>query len=952
VNPGSTLSVGARIRSIELIASPKTPAPSFSLSDLDEGHPYAPFIREVERPGRYLGTEYGVHTTPFADASVRMVLAFPDIYEVGMSHMGTRILYKYVNNQPDLLLDRCMMPWADMEQQLRTHGVPLLSLENRRPLVDYDVVGFSLQYELTYTNTLAMLELGGIPLRSEERGDEHPLVIAGGPTATHPEPLAPFIDGFFIGEAEETLAPLMRAWGELKNTKLSRQERLRDLAGRFSLYVPSLYDTEICPVTGFEAIKEPAADQNVPFPVQRALIDDLDKYPFPSDGPEPLSEAVFDRAGIEVARGCTEGCRFCQAGMIYRPVRERSPGSILKTLQASIEVGGHDEISLTSLSTADYSAIVPLMDAVADLLKGDRVSLAVSSLRAYGLPEKTLDVLRSVRATGLTFAPEAGSQRMRDVINKNISEQDMVDTAERVFKRGWQRMKLYFMMGLPTEMDEDLHAIGSIAERVHRLGRQHAGRRTEITVSVSVHVPKPHTPFQWCAMDTLGEVRRKQSLLHGYGRGRGLRIKSHGAREALVEAVMARGDRTVAKAVELAYRKGCRFDGWDECFRFDDWMDAFEEAGVDLDLYTGTIPVTGRLPWDHIDVGLEDGFLLQEYRRALKGRYSPPCGKPFGGAATWNKETASDHRTSGGHHTNRSDHDQDERRLICYDCGVACDLSMMRSDRAQFLDSLGADQEVSTPLAEAPVQGRFPAPPKRASQGEAVTLRLRFSRMAPAHLVGHGDTIRRIPRILRRAGLIPEYSRGFSPRPKMVFGPTLPLGSQSLDELMDIRIIESSLGDVDTIAQRLTDVSPSGIRFLQVTQIPDDSPTVARMAETVETHVHVYPGTRTEGVEEYLKSAVEKAATADDLPVEVVRKKGSFVRDAYDSLLEIELCESEVTPNPYTTRQIPSGTVRVLQSLKPSPSVRPDEIVRSLFESNEAIETETVRVRVELAPTQ
>ncbi len=413
-------------------------------------HPYAEFVGAVEKPARYLGGEYQATKKDWSAVDVRFALAFPDVYDIGMSHLGTKILYSLLNKEPKIACERAFAPWPDMERELRARGLPLLSLESARPLRDFDAIGCSLQYELTYSNVLTLLDLGGIPLYAAERGESDPIVWGGGPTATHPEPVAAFFDCFLVGEAEEALPKLLLIDAFHKKQGLSRRERLIKLAEVGGVYVPSLYATKIDEASGLQVIDAPL-DPRVPAKVKRALVEDINKFPFPDDTPVPWAEAVFDRVSVEIARGCTEGCRFCQAGMIYRPVRERDPESIVSSVVGAIKKGGYDEVSLTSLSTADYSCVTPLVKKVAERLRNDKVSLSVSSLRAYGLNSELLDEIASVRATGLTFAPEAGTQRMRDVINKNVTEEDITRSAENIFSRGWSRMKLYFMIGLPTE---------------------------------------------------------------------------------------------------------------------------------------------------------------------------------------------------------------------------------------------------------------------------------------------------------------------------------------------------------------------------------------------------------------------------------------------------------------------------------------------------------------------
>jgi radical SAM family uncharacterized protein/radical SAM-linked protein len=640
-------------------------------------HPYAAFLDRVEKPARYSGGEVGAVIKDWASVEAKVCLAFPDIYDIGMSHLGYKILYKILNDDPRTLAERCYAPWTDMEEQLRSRGLPLVALESARPLRDFDVVGFSLQFELTYSNILTMLDLGGIPLRAANRGEDDPLVIAGGPTATHPEPIAAFIDAFVIGDGEAKATEVALTWTSLKKAGVSRADRLIALAKLGAVYVPSLYAVKENPDTGLEVVTGPIVP-GLPFPIARSIVD-LDKYPFPDDGPTGGPEAIFDRMSIEIARGCTEGCRFCQAGMIYRPVRERDPEQIVKTVLSAIKKSGQDEVSLTALSTADVSCISPLIKKVATTLAKERVSLGVSSLRAYGLEPEVLDEIKRVRATGLTFAPEAGSQRMRDVVNKNVTEDQLHETAERVFSRGWAKMKLYFMIGLPTETDEDVRGIVETGIRTAQVGRKASrGRPAEVNVSVSTHVPKPHTPFQWCAMDLLDEVARKQRILRDAVRGhKAVKLKVHEANASVLEGIYARGDRPLADVLERAYKNGVRFDSWDEKLRLDVWEEAFVYFGINRAKYLGTLPVTARLPWSHIDVGLEDGFLAREYRKALQNRLSPPCGKVAGAFV---------------HHTNLEDANADERRLVCYDCGVACDMGQMRDERITFLTKLGAEK--------------------------------------------------------------------------------------------------------------------------------------------------------------------------------------------------------------------------------------------------------------------
>ncbi|MBI5516316.1 MAG: TIGR03960 family B12-binding radical SAM protein [Deltaproteobacteria bacterium] len=793
-------------------------------------HPYAEFLHRVAKPVRYLGGEHGAVVKPWDAGLVRVALAFPDLYDIGMSHLGFKILYGILNAHPRLAAERVYAPWEDLEVELRARGLPLVTLESARPLRDFDVVGFSLQFELTFTNVLLMLDLGGIPLRARDRGEADPLVLAGGPTATHPEPMAPFFDAVVIGDGEEVTPALCLAWRSLKDAGVPRDERLRQLSRLEGVYVPALYPTRLDPGSQRVVVERPE-DPSVPYPVRRAFIEDINRHPFPHDGPVAATETVFDRISVEVARGCTEGCRFCQAGMIYRPVRERSPESVVETIVRAVKEGGYDEASLTSLSTADYSCIAPLVKAVTARLKDEKVSLSVSSLRAYGLTEDLLDELQTVRATGLTFAPEAGSQRMRDVVNKNVTEAQLMETAERVFTRGYSKMKLYFMIGLPTEEDPDVLGIVETGRKAREVGKRvQKGGAPTVTVSVSTHVPKPHTPFQWCAMDSLAEIRRKQGLLRDAARRAKVDYKCHESQGSTLEALLARGDRRLADALERAYALGARFDSWEERLRWDAWKSALEATGVDVPSHLGTLPVDARLPWDHLDVGLEDGFLVREYRKALQDRLSPPCGKVVGQFV---------------HHTNLEDALADRGKLVCYDCGVACDLTQLRKEREEYLVQLGARERPAPRARPAVVTPEARRPKADFQQGTGHRYRLSFSRVGRAAYGGHLDLVRLLPRILRRAGLGMYYSQGFHPKPELVFGPALALGVSALNEVADVRLVVEP--DPETLPSLLQPGAPEGLTFLGARRLGPKEPSVSKVTDTAE-YVSALPWSHLEGL--------------------------------------------------------------------------------------------------------
>ncbi len=801
-------------------------------------HPYADFVHLVQKPARYLGGEHGARPKDWAAVQARVCLAFPDIYDIGMSHLGFKILYKILNDDPRTLAERCYAPWIDMEAELRARKVPLVTLESARTLREFDVVGFSLQFELTYTNVLTMLDLGGIPLRSCDRKDDDPLVIAGGPTATHPEPLTAFIDAFVIGDGEERATEIALRWTELR--ALPRAERIAEIGKLRGVYVPSLYSTRVDPDTGFVVVEGT---------VERNLVEELDKFPFPDDGPVGGPEAIFDRMSIEIARGCTEGCRFCQAGMIYRPVRERDPEKIVETVVSAVKKSGYDDVSLTSLSTADYSCIAPLVQRVTERLAPERVSLGVSSLRAYGLGEQTLDDMQRVRASGITFAPEAGSQRMRDVVNKNVTEEQLMETAERVFSRNWSSMKLYFMIGLPTETEEDVREIVRVGQRAREVGRRvkrdrGAGPPT-VTVSVSTHVPKPHTPFQWCAMDHKDAVRGKQDWLKEEARQSRVELRMHDSDGSWLEGVFARGDRSLCDVLETAYLNGARFDSWDDQMKLDVWEKAFAEHGVEPAIFLGTIPVSARLPWSHIDVGLEEGFLLAEYRKALKSRLSLPCGKAAGMFV---------------HHTNLEDASADARKLVCYDCGVACDLSAMRTERENYLVKLDAKRPREPKERVEVKKGKHPPP--RIVQGEPRRYRFVFTKLGPSSFLSHLDMIRALPRAFRRAGLPMFYSSGFHPKPDMTFSPALSLGVMSLGEIVDIKL--TCDGDASTWLDALNAGAPEGLRFVSGRALGPQDPAVSKVVDVARYSVAI---PRSAIDERDAREKIAVAMAAESLPL-------------------------------------------------------------------------------------
>lgn len=582
-------------------------------------------LPKVAKPARYTGNELNMVKKDWDTSKVKMVLAFPDVYEVGMSHVGSKILYGLVNDTTEHLLERTYTPWPDMEALMRQENIPLYTLESYRPISDFDVVGFSLQYEMSITNILNMLDMAAIPLWAEQRGDDDPIIMAGGPVTFNPEPFADFFDIFIIGDGEEVLVEVLDTINDTKKPSLclSRIELLKRLAIIEGVYVPRFYE-----VTYYSdgTIKErKAIEDGVPEIIRKRVVRDLDAAYFPEKPIVPFLEVIHDRAVLEVMRGCQRGCRFCHAGTVYRPAREKSIDTLKDQVKKQLQNTGYEEVSLSSLSTLDYSGIDRLVrELVAEY--GDKgVGVSLPSLRVDAFSIDLANEVQKVRKTTLTLAPEAGSQRLRDIINKNVSEEQLFNAVEAAFKSGWNAVKLYFMFGLPGEMEEDLTGILELISKVRYIGKQHSRRSVEIRASLACFVPKAHTPFQWRPQNSLEEFEEKRNFLNRH-KAKNLKLSFHDSRTSFLEGMLARGDRRLAPLAHAAWAKGCRFDGWTEYFRYDLWLEAINECGIDADFYTTrTRAYDEILPWDFIDTGISKAFLKLEDKRATEAITTIDC---------------------------------------------------------------------------------------------------------------------------------------------------------------------------------------------------------------------------------------------------------------------------------------------------------------------------------------
>jgi radical SAM family uncharacterized protein/radical SAM-linked protein len=797
----------------------------------------------VEKPSRYLGSEINVVRKDPSRVKLRFALAFPDLYEIGTSHFGMQILYHILNADPNIAAERVFAPGTDMEAILRNTGRPLFSLESRESIRRFDIIGFSLLYELNYTNILTVLDLAQIPFLASERSLNHQLIIGGGPCTCNPEPIADFFDAIVVGDGENVVVEMAGAWLRWKkDVGADRESLLKKWSQIDGVYIPSFFKFRIDD-HGIQTVTPRYSNYTK---VRRAIVPDLDKIPFPEKPVIPFGKPVHDRLRLEISRGCTRGCRFCQAGMIYRPVRERSPEHLLSLCASSIAATGYEDISLLSLSTGDYGCIIPLMERLMARFASNHVAVSLPSLRAGTLTPELMKLIKKVRKTGFTIAPEAGSQRLRDVINKNISEKDIIDTVKDAFNLGWQVIKLYFMIGLPTETDDDLEALVDLVKKLRKIKGPN-GRRGKINVSVATFIPKSHTPFQWAEQISLAESRSKINRLHDQLRLPGIQFKWQNPEVSRLEGLYARGDRRLSRLLISAYKKGCRFDGWSDKFRYRLWQEALEEEGIDPDFFSaGKQDLNEPLPWDHIDSRVSKAFLKTEWEKALDGSFTNDC-----------------------------------RQGKCAQCG-ACDFREI---------------EVKTypNIQDEPLAGC------RATRDVAAgskNLSVYYAKLDQAKYLGHLEMVNVFFRALKRAEIPVVFSQGFHPKPKISFDDPLPVGIESRQE--HFRLCVPGFVRPEAVIRRLNAHLPDGL-VINSCQLAPQKP--VRQAPKANT----YLVTLKEG--HFDKEKLASFNRASDAVISLSNRKGKLKKiNLKDMVLDIMFLDS--TCLQMTLLSVPGKTVR------------------------------------------
>jgi radical SAM family uncharacterized protein/radical SAM-linked protein len=725
-------------------------------------------LPSISRPGRYLGSEFNLPDIDL-NAELKWALIFPDLYEIGMSHQGLHILYHLINQEQGFSAERCYCPAPDAEALMREHGVPLTTLESRRPLSDYDLIGITLPHELCYTNILTIFDLAAIEFLAEARSEASPIIIGGGTCGFNPEPVAELFDAVLIGDGEEAVVEISRLVASCKTEGSDRARIINDLAAVDGVYLPRRYNPRFRRDGTIASIGSAPAS---PPMIKRRVLPTLDQIDHLLKPLVPNARIIHDRLAVEVARGCTRGCRFCQAGITYRPVRERSTTQIMELAERGIAHSGFDEISLLSLSTGDYSCLPEVLPRLMQRFADEKVSVALPSMRVGTLTRELMDQIRTVRKTGFTLAPEAGSERLRQTINKGISEKDLLQTAEQAYALGWNLIKLYFMIGLPTETDKDLDAIVDLVEKTARAGAVSGRSRKKISVSVGTFVPKPHTPFQWEAQLSIEESRRRLNYLKSRLQKKAITLKYHDPEQSFLEGVFSRGDRRLTPLLIAAWEKGARLDSWSDYFDLSRWLDAAADIGLELDGYLAGRNVDELLPWSHIDSMVDLQFLVEERDKGLHQSYTADC-----------------------------------RYHGCQKCGL-CDFKTVMPIVHN------PERAVSAPPPEAE-KPSLPEPAEIAGPAEHHRYLVSYSRTGMICYLGHLEFLQIIQRGLRRAQLKTHFSHGFNPLPKISFGPALPVGTQSLAEFFAVDLM-SPLENPAATAELLDHALPAGLAVKEI----------------------------------------------------------------------------------------------------------------------------------------
>lgn len=726
---------------------------------------------KIQHPSRYIGGEINSIRKNHRDVDVTVALAFPDVYEVGMSHLGLKLLYHILNREGWIAAERAFCPWVDLEKELQHRGSPLCSLESGKSLAEFDIVGFSLQHELCLTNVLTMLHLAGIPFLAAERKQDFPLVIAGGPACFNPEPFADFFDALLVGDGEDAVLEICETVRGAKRGNASKAQMLGLLSRIEGMYIPGFFDVAHREDGRVSAVRPLKTDYRE---VRKRVVADINRYPLPDSPVVPFAEVVHDRLALEISRGCTRGCRFCQAGMIYRPVRERDPSAVLNSAVKSLGLTGFEELSLLSLSSGDYGCLGPLLRALMDRQVDGKVALSLPSLRVDSLDPAWFEEIKRVRKTGFTLAPEAGNDRLRRVINKKLTDREILDMAREIFKAGWELIKLYFMIGLPGEGDGDLHDMVRLITKVAKQG----GRRAKVNASVAAFVPKAHTPFMWSSQVTMEESRRRIDLIRSGLRNSRVRLKWNQPEMSWLEGIFSRGDRRLSKAVIGAWLRGARYDAWSEHFNLPLWVEALNDAGLDPAFYLHRErPPEEVLPWEHIHSGVTRDFLLREHGRAFEEKPTPDC------------------------------------RDRCLDCGVC-------------------DHRAVAPVLCRGWSGAKPVQGSPSSPREATRFRVVFSKSGRLRYLSHLELVRVFVRALKRASIPLVYSGGYHPLPRLSFATALPVGTESLHETMDM--VVHSLSSAEVLEKKLTAQLPDGIRIRSLRALPLGAPSPRTKESTYE----------------------------------------------------------------------------------------------------------------------